>query len=134
MNVIHFFFDIESSMPCVCYCECKKKRKKRLTLNLIILILSTICVALDAVSIAVNESIGSKGRIAFEVILIVANSIVSAIQSFQLKLEQHHKHDSNDDSNEANEANEMIKEHNRQVIIETLAKSLSKTDLRSGVT
>ena len=119
-------------MPCVCYCECKKKRKKRLTLNLIILILSTICVALDAVSIAVNESIGSKGRIAFEVILIVANSIVSAIQSFQLKLEQHHKHDdSNDDSNEANE---MIKEHNRQVIIETLAKSLSKTDLRSGVT
>lgn len=114
-------------MACVCYCECKKKRKRRLTLNLIILILSTICVILDAVSIAVNESIGSKGRIAFEVILIVTNSIVSAIQSFQLKLEQHHKHDSNDDSNEANE---VIKEHNRQVIIETLAKSLSKTDLR----
>lgn len=115
-------------MSCVCYCECKK-RKKRLTLNIAILILSTACVALDAVSIAVNDSIGSRGRIAFEVILIVANSIVSAIQSFQLKLEQHHKHDSNE-----NGANEMVKTHNKQVIIDTLAKSLSKTDLRESVT
>lgn len=130
---MHLFFDVE--MSCVCYCECKK-RKKRLTLNIAILILSTACVALDAVSIAVNDSIGSRGRIAFEVILIVANSIVSAIQSFQLKLEQHHKHeiDSNNDSNEANEANEMVKTHNKQVIIDTLAKSLSKTDLRESVT
>ena len=111
-------------MACVCYCECKKRRK-RLTLNIVILILSTICVILDGVTLAIHESIGSKGRIAFEVILIVANSIVSAIQSFQLKLESPHHHKSEGDGTD-----DVIREHNRQVIVDTLSKQLSKTDLR----
>lgn len=77
-------------MGCICYCECEeKKKKKRFTLNILILILSSICVALNSISLGINNLIDQKYNIIFEIIMIVINSIVSGIQSFQLKVEKH---------------------------------------------
>ena len=71
-------------MGCLCYCRCERKR---LALNVIILILSTVCVIINSIMLGISKYI--EDNVVFEIIMIIINSVVSGIQSFQLHLEKH---------------------------------------------
>ena len=77
-------------MGCMCYCECKKKKRERFTLNILILILSSLCIVLNSVALGISKLVDEHYNIIFEIIMIVINSIVSGLQTFQLKIEKLH--------------------------------------------